>query len=102
MAKKWDYSDAQSSSAGTMICTACGKKITGGRYRYRQKSKGYDWGYVAQHEACTTEDPKWAEMDAAQDRARIRYEAFMRACVEFRERWGVDDLDHYIQEPRHD
>ena len=98
---RWEYTDARGSSHGTMRCTSCNKQITEGRYRYRQKSNGDDWAYVAQHESCTTEDPQWARLDerAAQRRAKII--ELSDACREFRSKWGVDELDAYIiEEPK--
>lgn len=96
MSKAWGYSDARCSGHGTMQCTACGKPITEGEYRYRQKSKGGDWGYVAQHRTCTLDDPRWAELDENRAASLEQQKALSRACREFREKWGVSELDDHI------
>lgn len=96
MAKGWDYCNAQSSRHGTMQCTACGKQITEGEYRYRQKSKGGDWRYVTQHRACAQEDSQWALLDAEREAALDRGKALSRACRQFQKEWGIDDLNDYI------
>jgi hypothetical protein len=92
----WNYADANSSMTGAMQCSACGNKIESGRYRYRMKSKRGDWGYVTQHEACSTDDVVWAEMDRQIAQNRERQAALSDACVAFKAEWGVDELDDYI------
>lgn len=97
MGKHWSYDSAPGSAAGTMRCTACGTQITEGRYRYRQKWSKGDWGYVSQHEACSTDDPFWAAMDRAKEADDVKRKERSRACREFRDAWGLDDeLDYYI------
>lgn len=97
-AKSWDYSDAKHCSTGTMQCSQCGKKITEGEFRYRQKYKGGDWHYVQHHRACCLEDPMWMALDNLQATAHAQRKALSDACREFKARWGVDELDDYIIE----
>jgi hypothetical protein len=92
----WNYTEASGSSHGTMRCTACGKQVESGRYRYRQKSKRGDWGYQVQHEACCLDDSAWAAMDAQQIAHEKRMAELSAACAAFKKTWGVSELDEYI------
>lgn len=94
--KNYEYTDARTSSHGNMQCGSCGKKITEGRYRVRQKSGGGDWWYVTQHETCSAEDHHWAEMDSLIARGKLRAQELSDACSAFKEKWGVLELDEYI------
>ncbi len=85
---QWDYNNARSSRHGEMICGKCRQPITEGRYRTRQKSKGGDWGYSNQHEACSSEDPEWARIDAEQAKYLEEHRQFVAACIEFKAKWG--------------
>lgn len=96
---EWNYDDVNGCAVGTMICGTCGMKITEGEFRYRKKSRGGDWRYVQHHRACCSDDPEWRRRDAAKDSEKERQEAFIAACVEFRNKWGIHDLDNYIPEP---
>ena len=92
----WNHTYACGSSHGTMRCTACGKQVENGRYRYRQKSKRGDWVYQVQHEACCLEDSAWAAMDARQAAHEKRMAELSTACSAFKKTWVVSELDHYI------
>lgn len=83
---------------GTMRCTACGKQVESGRYRYRQKSARGDWHYQVQHEACCPDDPTWAEWDRQNRLAAIKRVELSNACKEFKAKWGLSELDDYILE----
>jgi hypothetical protein len=96
MASAWSYADAGNSITGDMQCPTCGKAIDSGEYRYRQKSKGGDWWYVAQHRACTMNDPQWGVLDAQREAALDRRKALSRACRQFQAEWGIADLNDYI------
>ena len=98
---QWEYNDARNSICGTMICGKCSKPITDGRYRTRQKSRGDDWFFSSQHEACSKDDPKWAKTDAQAAKDQAAQERFVAACVEFKSKWGrhlSGELDEYIPE----
>lgn len=94
--KDWNYSIAPGQQAGTMRCGSCGQQIVAGEFRYRQKSKGGDWGYVQQHRECCHDDPMWSQLDARAAESEARHKEFVAACIAFRDKWGVDDLDDYI------
>lgn len=94
----WDYCHVSRSAHGTMQCATCRQPITDGRYRYRQKSKGGDWGWQTQHEACCSDDPKWAAIDAGVAASLARQHELSDACKAFKKKWGVTDLDEYIIE----
>ena len=91
------YCDASSSSHGTMRCGGCGKQITEGPYRVYQRTKAYDWYYVTFHRACCADDPMWAKKDAAREASLARDLRLYAAAVQFRDTWGVDDLDDLIE-----
>lgn len=94
----WSYSDVAQSSHGRMICVTCGKEITSGQYRYRQKSKRGDWHYQVQHEKCCLEDSAWAKMDKERKARQANAVELSNACIAFKNKWGVSDLDDYILE----
>lgn len=95
--KPWGYSCVGSSSHGLMRCHVCGKRITEGEYRYRATYKHFEHtGYATGHRGCTTDDPMWVEIDAKRDAAEERSRAFIKACIDFKKKWGVDGLDDYI------
>lgn len=96
----WQYSDARNHRRGNMICGKCNKPITEGRYQSRQKSKGHDWYYLTQHEACSKEDPEWARIDADAAKHLEEHQEFVAACIEFKAKWGISELDEYIPEPK--
>lgn len=98
MSETWSYHDVSYARHGTMQCTACGTPITEGEYRCRQKFKRGDWKYVTQHRGCTPEDPSWGERDERREESIEKHKALSRACREFREKWGVEELDDYIIE----
>lgn len=91
--KNYQYSSTPGTSHGQMICCACGKKIKEGRYRVREKPGEY----VTTHESCCSDDPMWTVILERDAREAARRGRFIRACQEFREVWGVDDLDHYLK-----
>ena len=88
------YSSAPQSSVGLMRCCVCYKSITEGDFRYHE---GRD-GYVTCHRACCADDHEWARRDRAEIDAAAHNEAFVAACIAFREKWGIPDLDDYIPE----
>lgn len=94
--RKYEYADASSSIRGTMQCGVCGKKIVSGQYRYRQKSSKGDWHYVTHHRDCTKDDEMWLSLDAKKKAAEDRKVSLSNACIAFRKKWGVTELDDYI------
>lgn len=91
------YCDASSSRHGEMRCGGCGKPIIEGQYRVYQRSKAYDWYYVTFHRRCCADDPQWAKLDAAREDSLIHDMRLYAASIQFRELWGVDDLDDLIE-----
>lgn len=85
------FNAADGTRHGSMICTSCCKPIAG-QYRCRDKPDRF----VVQHRECTASDPSWSRLDA-NDAARIERSVALRlACVEFREKWGISELDDLI------
>lgn len=95
MAKLWLYSDAGTHTTGTMQCTACGKKIDSGQYRYRE---GRD-GFINQHRTCSADDGQWWRIDQAAI-VRADFDAKRRgAFAQFVAQWGLpDDLVEEAQQ----
>jgi hypothetical protein len=91
MAKNWSYAHAGGMKLGPMVCACCGKKVEGW-YRFREKPDKY----VVQHRECTQDDPTWAAMDAREAASRERHQALVKACIEFRAKWGITELDEII------
>jgi hypothetical protein len=94
MAKSFDYCNVSHSSHGLMKCALCGKKITEGDYRTREKPKAY----VTWHRACCLEDPKWAQIEADRATHSERIRNMHADAIVFRGKWGVSDLDELIEE----
>jgi hypothetical protein len=92
------YLNADTSRCGTMLCSGCGKQIVDGQYRCYQRNKSYDWAYVTHHRNCCSDDPKWQWLDAQCELEKARSAEFLIAAVEFRDKWGVSDLDELIEE----
>jgi hypothetical protein len=97
MGKKynWSYSSTPGHTCGTMICTACHKKVTSGEFRVRETSDAY----LVQHRACSKEDPYWVKLDSERNQ---RYEVMktrLAAFVEFKANWGVEieEFDEEIE-----
>jgi hypothetical protein len=88
------YTNAATSSTGIMVCSVCRKAITEGEYRYFDNGDAY----INQHRACTESDAQWALMDHQRIEGMARYSKFVAACVEFKAKWGVTELDEYIGE----
>ena len=97
--KEWAAANSATSTLGTMVCTACRKKIAGW-YRYYSTQAGYS----TQHRACSTEWRGWAKLDAQLD-ARAAFNARRQAAFDaFVAEFGVpDDLVEALQgEANHD
>lgn len=99
MARKkhsYRYHDAKFVQIGmdTMICDTCHKPITEGQFREREKEDRH----VLHHRACSQDDPFWGKEDKRRQKAYDRHRQFASECREFKARWGIDDLDHYIGE----
>jgi len=93
VAKRWTYSDASITTAGTMVCTACRKPITEGAFRYRQN----DAGFLTQHKACSLDDLEWKQIERRQQEYaayNARRVAALRAYIE---EFGAPD-DYLIAE----
>lgn len=97
MSKVWNYSTTPGQITGRMQCSACGKPIKAGQYRYRMGCAGY----INQHRACSADDVRWLRMDQAAQKA-ADFEAERRAAFdEFVAKWGpVDDLVEAAQVPQ--
>lgn len=91
---RYSYHLAPTSSHGLMRCAACNKHIAEGQYRVREKTEAY----VTWHRACTDADPNWMKLDTEQHDRHVRNKAFQAACIAFRDKWGVTDLNDYIEE----
>jgi hypothetical protein len=92
----WTYEDVAFSRSGTMNCIRCNKKITSGEYRCRQKSKHHDWHYQTEHRECSSDDKQWAIIDEQKAANNKRQIELSNACREFKDKWGVTELDDYI------
>ncbi|WP_126223444.1 hypothetical protein [Burkholderia ambifaria] len=92
--KNWRYQNADNCSYGTMICTACHKKVTEGQFRVYETAEAFH----VQHRACSTTDPKWAEMDSRMADAIRSNRERLAAYLKFREQWGESALDEVIEE----
>jgi hypothetical protein len=70
-----------------MVCTACGRPIVEGQFRYRETEEAY----LPQHRACSKEDKRWTQLDSERAKReefdRLRREAFAIYCDKF----GVPD-----------
>jgi hypothetical protein len=91
--KQYSYADAGNSITGTMRCTKCSKKVVEGEYRYRPTRDGF----AVQHRSCVPEDPKWSSLDSRRAKQRQYQEDYLRACKEFKEKWGTSLLDEEIE-----
>jgi len=95
MAKKWNYSQTPGHTCGTMKCTACGKKVVSGQFRYRETKEAF----LVQHRVCSKDDPHWAKLDIELQK---RYESMkerLSAFLEFKTQWNVDieEFDEEIE-----
>lgn len=93
-AKHYRYATASNSSHGEMRCYVCGKFIEAGAYRYHETPNAY----VTAHRACTESDPEWEKIDSRNAASEKWRRGLSEACVEFRSKWGVTELDCYIIE----
>lgn len=97
MAKKynWYYSTLPGHTCGTMQCTACGKKVTVGEFRYRITSKAY----LVQHRACSKDDPYWAKLDSERNERYQNMKVRLTAFIEFKAKWDVEieEFDEEIE-----
>ena len=94
--KHWHYSDVSTSTHGLMVCSACGKRITDGAYRYRETATAY----VVHHRACSATDVAWRHLDNAKVVVIHRAQLRLIAYEEFRARWETSALDDEIEELR--
>lgn len=92
--KRWQYCSANGGSHGTMICTACQKKVTEGQYRVYETEEAYH----VQHRACSKSDPKWAELDASQTNHVEATRARLAAYIAFRDEWNESALNEEIED----
>lgn len=91
---KWKsarYADAATSRVGLMICSACGKHIENGQFRYRETAEAY----IPQHRACSEEDPNWARLDREDEKHRQKFQALEKDARDFIAKWGVVDLSDF-------
>jgi len=93
MAKRWIYSDASITTAGTMVCTACRKPITEGAFRYRQN----DAGFLTQHKACSLDDLEWKQIEKRQQEYAAHNERRKTALRAYIGEFGAPD-DYLIAE----
>lgn len=89
---RYSYHTAPGSSHGLMRCAACHKPIDDGQYRVREKADAF----VTWHRSCTEVDPNWMKLDTENHDREERNKAFIAACIAFRDKWGVTDLDEYV------
>ncbi|MBK3780162.1 hypothetical protein G3A43_07815 [Paraburkholderia aspalathi] len=92
--KRWQYCSAKGGSHGTMICTACQKKVTEGEYRVNETEEAYH----VQHRACSKIDPKWAELDSQGDASIKSVRTRLAAYITFRDEWNESALNEEIEE----
>lgn len=95
--KDWSYLVAGNCTYGTMICTACHKKVVSGDFRKRETTKAY----LVQHRHCSKDDPKWVELDAQRVSDIISKKERLEAFIAFRDKWKVYELDEEIEELQH-
>lgn len=81
-----------------MRCGTCGQKITKRLYAYYEKSKAYDWEYVTHHRECIPAHPCWKIFDDEQARREAFKKEFIAACIAFKKKWDVCELDEYIDD----
>ncbi|TLG91350.1 hypothetical protein FEM54_13505 [Pseudomonas edaphica] len=92
MSRHYRYASAPNQQVGLMRCCACGKKITEGLYRYHETEDAY----VPCHRACCPADPKWQEIDTADENSRIRHEQYCADVLQFYDKWGALDDDDFM------
>lgn len=92
MSENHMYADSAFTRVGTMICSRCQKPISDGLFRYKNGGKGF----TSVHRACCADDPSWGTVDGEQRRREKHNADFIAACKAFREKWGISDLDDYI------
>lgn len=75
--KKWEVHNSKFGQCGTMICGACGEKITGDYLVYQKILKYDDWMFVTHHRKCSSffdwggEDTRRRnELNSIQDKIR--------------------------------
>lgn len=85
--------DASQGSYGTMMCPHCGKAISSGEYRVHENRNGF----VTFHRACCSDDPHWAERDAARIAELEAENQRLRAALELQKaavlRWFYEEFD---------
>lgn len=94
MAKKhWIYADARSAVYGTMICSACNKRIISGLFRF------YDSGFalISQHKACSLNDLHWNRNDVAVKQRLAVLKDKLQQYLCFRDIWNENALDEEIE-----
>jgi len=83
-----------------MRCQKCGKKIISGLFRYWE-SKNRE-AYLSEHKNCSLQDIEWARIDKVQAE-RIDYnKKLLQSAIEFKGKWGIQDLDELIEELTND
>jgi hypothetical protein len=90
--KRWQYCSAIGGSHGTMICTACQKKVTEGDYRVYETEEAYH----VQHRACSKFDPKWTELDDYRTQQINNIRERLAAYTAFRDEWNESALNDEI------
>lgn len=83
---KWSYSSTPGHNCGTMICTACHKKVILGEFRYRETSDAY----LVQHRACSKDDPHWIKLDEEKNQRYESIKVRLDAFIEFKKQWNVE------------
>lgn len=92
--KNWRYMSADNCSYGTMICISCHKKVTEGPFRFYET----DEAFHVQHRACSSEDPKWAELDHQAADSITSTRDRLAAYIAFRDQWDESALDEGIEQ----
>lgn len=92
--KDWNYTDASTGRmTGLMVCCTCHKKIESGMYRYYDAGKSY----VNQHRHCCEDAAAWKKIDRQIAEMTEHNRQFLKACIEFRDKWHVSELNEIIE-----
>lgn len=93
--KRRMYMKAEGARCGIMLCSNCGKPIASGWYSVKQNPEGEYRAHL--HRACSEDDLQWQVIDAHHAQQEEIKKDFIEDCKLFRDKWGIDDLDHYIE-----
>lgn len=88
-----------SGSIGTMVCDHCGEPILAKIKDFREAKKSCTlegWRYVLHHRACLSDQAGFIKLERDRTALIDHRERLLKAAIDFRDRWGVNDLDDLI------